>query len=100
MNDLDQFDNNDINFELLAEECSEIIKVCAEIIQTKSKIKRFGLNDENPNTNISNRNSLIQEIGDLLAIVDILENDGIFSSEQLFDAKINKLKKLKNWYTN
>lgn len=43
---------------------------CAEVIQAVSKIRRFGL-EESWNS-VTNKEALITEIGDVLAIVDIL----------------------------
>ena len=89
--DLSQFDNEEMNLEILAEEC-------AEVIQIKSKIKRFGMLFKHPDTGRVTRDDFIQEIGDVLAMIDILENNGMFDRIELIEAKMRKLKKLKNWY--
>ena len=86
-----KFNNIPLNLEILAEECSEVIHI-------KSKIMRFGLNYCHPEKFISNRECLTQEIGDVLALVDILIDNGLFTEEQLIEAKYRKREKLKYWY--
>lgn len=68
---------------------------CAEVIQAVSKINRFGLDNEW--NGVTNKQSLITEIGDVLAIIIILmEETDINISKADIDAaiekKINKLK--------
>jgi len=82
--DLSYFDNSVINLEVLAEEA-------AEVIQAKSKIIRFGFNEQNCKR-------LETEIGDFLALVDILLDEKLISSNGLQEAKKAKLEKLVNYY--
>lgn len=67
---------------------------CAEVIQAVSKIRRFGL-EESWNS-ITNKEALITEIGDVLAIVDILveETDINISEADIKKAITAKKKKL------
>jgi len=88
-----EFSDINKNLEILAEEC-------AEVIQIKSKIIRFGFLDRHPRTGIVNQMALHQEIGDVLAMVDILIYHKILSQEHLVLAKEAKLKKLKEWYNH
>ena len=88
---MNSFNDVRLNLELLSEEC-------AEVIQIKSKIIRFGIDDFHPGNKKTNRDSLVQELGDVLAIIDILKNNGIFTEEQLIEAKHRKLKRLEDWY--
>jgi len=46
---------------------------CAEVIQAVSKINRFGMQGEWQG--VTNRQSLITEIGDVLAIIKVLMNE-------------------------
>jgi NTP pyrophosphatase (non-canonical NTP hydrolase) len=67
---------------------------CAEVIQAVSKINRFGMESEWQG--ITNKQSLITEIGDVLAIISILvdETDININSDDLqkaIDAKYTKL---------
>ena len=67
---------------------------CAEVIQAVSKINRFGM--ENGWNGVSNRQSLITEIGDVMAILQILvdETDINITENELMDAVKAKHKKL------
>jgi NTP pyrophosphatase (non-canonical NTP hydrolase) len=67
---------------------------CAEVIQAVSKINRFGMYGEWQG--ITNRESLITEIGDVLAIIKVLmeETDINITEGDLEVAIEAKLKKL------
>lgn len=90
-NSLARFSDVDQNLEILAEEC-------AEVIQIKSKIVRFGMDDVWPARGMSNREALEQELGDVLALVDILIGNGVLSLDGLTAAKARKIEKLGKWY--
>ena len=91
MTDLSQFSDEAKNLEILAEEC-------AEVIQIKSKITRFGMYDFNPTKNVLNRDQLVQELGDVMAIIEILAFNGLFQEWEIEQAIERKLEKLKEWY--
>ena len=67
---------------------------CAEVIQAVSKINRFGMQGEWQG--VTNRQSLITEIGDVLAIIKVLmEETDINITERDIETAIEaKLKKL------
>lgn len=67
---------------------------CAEVIQAVSKINRFGMHDEWQG--VTNRQALITEIGDVLAIIKVLmeETDINITENDLNNAIQAKLKKL------
>jgi NTP pyrophosphatase (non-canonical NTP hydrolase) len=67
---------------------------CAEVIQAVSKINRFGMHGEWQG--ITNRQSLVTEIGDVLAIIKVLmeETDINITENDLNVAIESKLKKL------
>ena len=69
-------------------------EVSAEVIQAVSKINRFGMHDEWQG--ITNRQALITEIGDVLAIIKVLmeETDINITENDLNIAIEAKLKKL------
>ena len=72
---------------------------CAEVIQAISKCHRFGLDNYKPGKPKTNREHLEEEIGDLLAMIDILVDMQVINTESLEIAKIAKIEKLKQWST-
>jgi NTP pyrophosphatase (non-canonical NTP hydrolase) len=72
---------------------------CAEVIQAVSKISRFGIDNVKPGKPKTNRAHLEEELGDMLAMIDILIDKGIVSSDRLVSAKTAKIEKLKKWST-
>jgi len=70
---------------------------CAEVTQAISKIFRFGFDSKNPHTNKSNKQSLEEEVGDLLAMVDIMVEKCIISDSNVNAARKAKREKLKVW---
>ncbi len=81
---------------ILAEECSEVIKVI-------TKTFRFGLDSKNPYIPDSptNKEELIQEIGDVMAMVELLKDSALeLTDESLKVAKQKKIDKLNQWLNN
>jgi NTP pyrophosphatase (non-canonical NTP hydrolase) len=72
---------------------------CAEVIQAVSKCHRFGLHNYKPGKPKTNCEHLEEEIGDLLAMVDILLDIGVVNQVSLDVAKKAKIEKLKKWST-
>ena len=70
---------------------------CAEVIQAVSKISRFGLDNFKPGKPKTNCDHLQEEIGDLLAMVDILLDMQVIDKSSLELAKLAKIEKLKKW---
>ena len=70
---------------------------CAEVTQAISKCFRFGLNNAKPGKPLTNVEHLEGEIGDLLAMVDLLKYYNVVSEEGLNTAKQAKIEKLKMW---
>lgn len=70
---------------------------CAEVIQAVSKISRFGLDNLKPGKPKTNREHLEEELGDLLAMVDIMLEQDIVSWGNLEVAKKAKIEKLCKW---
>ena len=70
---------------------------CAEVIQAISKVSRFGIDNSKPGTNYTNRAHLEEELGDVLAMIDIMLEQGIVSQHNLEVAKLAKIEKLKKW---
>jgi len=96
---LNKFNDDDKNLTITAEECAEVIQVFAEMIQTISKIKRFGYDDCSPYTpDESNRKKLTEECGHVIAMVGILIDRGILSQSEIESEVQKKLTKLEKWY--
>ena len=70
---------------------------CAEVIQAVSKIRRFGIDNAKPGTDYNNREHLEEELGDMLAMIDILMVNDIVNWGNLHAAKRAKIEKLKKW---
>jgi len=70
---------------------------CAEVIVEVSKIRRFGLDELSHHTGISHKRTLEMEVGDMLALVDILIEQGVLHHDGLAVAKQSKIDKLKKW---
>lgn len=68
----------------------------AEVIQAVSKINRFGENNSHPDRQTTNKQELIGELEDFLAILAVLENakwiDLTLSQSNIY-AKANQLMK-------
>ena len=70
---------------------------CAEVIQAVSKISRFGIDNFKPGKPKTNREHLEEELGDMLAMIDIMLEKNVISLEHLEVAKAAKIEKLKQW---
>ena len=70
---------------------------CAEVIQAVSKINRFGLDNFKPGKPKTNREHLEEELGDMLAMIDIMLEKSVISHDKLELAKQAKIEKLKKW---
>ena len=70
---------------------------CAEAIVEVSKCRRFGLNSVHYKTNIKHNTMLEIELGDVLAMIDILVEQGIIDRDRLNIAASEKKLKLQKW---
>jgi NTP pyrophosphatase (non-canonical NTP hydrolase) len=70
---------------------------CAEVTQSISKIFRFGFDSVHPTTNKTNQQSLEEEVGDLLAMIDIMVEKCVVSDANINAARKAKREKLKKW---
>lgn len=77
--------------------CICCIEECGEVIQAITKALRFGINDVHPVLKETNRTLINQEVGDLLVILEKLQQEGILSAELIDGAKVKKQEKLKEW---
>lgn len=68
---------------------------CAEVTQAISKIFRFGIDSSwNGRTN---QERLEEELGDLQAMINLLQENNIVRPEKINDATLEKRKKLSIW---
>jgi len=81
--------------EILAEECGEIV-------QEKSKIFRFGINEKSwHDTSKLHSECLAQEIGDFMAMVELLvDSDVGITYNDIQEAKERKKTKVPKWMTH
>ena len=70
---------------------------CAEVIQMVSKCRRFGIDEQHLKTDKPNRAKLTEEIGDVLAMINLCIQYKIVSQTEVIVAQENKFKKLKEW---
>ena len=83
-------ENNNEVMDILQEEA-------AEVIQAVSKIRRFGMDNAKHGTEQTNKEHLEEELGDMLAMIDILLINDVVSWGSLHKAKRAKIEKLKKW---
>ena len=69
---------------------------CAEVIQEISKIFRFGI-DEQHREGMPHREKLETEVGDLLAMIDLMFEHKMIDVEKIQEAIQRKKDKLKIW---
>lgn len=85
------------------DECLEILaEECAEVIQEKCKIFRFGCNEYSwHNKELKHCEMLEQELGDLLAMIELVQQSGMgITIAGLEAAKQKKIEKVLNWMTH
>jgi len=69
---------------------------CAEVTQAISKVFRFGMDAQWPQGAPTNKEKLEEEVGDLLAMLDILIEQTL-SDSHVQRARASKRIKLKTW---
>jgi NTP pyrophosphatase (non-canonical NTP hydrolase) len=75
-----------------------LLEECAEVTQAISKIFRFGFESCHPDTpDITNREHLTEEIGDLITMIMITVKKDIVDEESAFVYSGQKLEKLKHY---
>lgn len=70
---------------------------CAEVIQAISKCFRFGLDNFKPGKPKTNREHLEEELGDLMAMMNIMCENNMVNPENIEKAAVEKVQKLKQW---
>lgn len=70
---------------------------CAEVIQAVSKIRRFGVDSKHPEGGPTNLEHLEIEIGDVIAMIEIMNEFKMIDMTKVQIATLNKKEKLKKW---
>jgi NTP pyrophosphatase (non-canonical NTP hydrolase) len=84
------------------EDTREILTIlqeeCAEVIVEVSKCFRFGPDQMMEGVDVTNIERLQKELGDLLAMVELLVDNNVgITDQKLIEAKMKKFEKLKKW---
>lgn len=80
-----------------AQEIMDILQEeCGELVTAISKVRRFGLFNTYKDGG-TQREHLTQEAGDVMLLIDLLKEEGIFTEDELRQAKERKATKLKVW---
>lgn len=80
-----------LNLMILAEECSEVIRII-------SKIMRFGLKDYHPKNKFVNQEALIEEVGHVFTMVNILIANKVLDRDKISHHSLEKLSNMAEWY--
>lgn len=71
---------------------------CGEVIVAISKIRRFGI-DNSYKDGGTQREHLVQELGDVTLLIDLLKAHNVFTEQELHAAQVRKSQKLTKWST-
>lgn len=74
-----------------------LIEECAEVIQRATKMTRFGVEEVQPEQELSNMERLSIEIGDLMEIIDWAALEELVDLEIVNEQKPRKREKLKKF---
>ena len=69
---------------------------CAEVIVAISKIRRFGI-DNSYKDGGTQREHLVQELGDVTLLIELLKSHNVFTEQELHAAQVRKSQKLVKW---
>jgi hypothetical protein len=81
---------NDVSIDEKEELLVIFMEECAEASVEASKVIRFGRNDEEVG-------SLAREVGDLICMINLLEEYGLINRNQINQYALAKREKLKKW---
>ena len=69
---------------------------CGELVTAVSKIRRFGL-DNSYKDGGTQREHLIQELGDVTLLIELLKAHQVFTDQELHEAQLRKSQKFAVW---
>lgn len=85
----------------VAPDYTEVLSIlqeeCAEVIQAVSKVRRFGFYANHPQRTTTNQEELEEELGDLLAMIELLTKDNFLNQGAVQQHKLNKINKLQQY---
>lgn len=70
---------------------------CNEVGQRASKAIRFGINEIQPDHNKTNKERLVEEYNDLVAVMEILKEEGYINGMDDIGLKYDKKNKIKKY---
>ena len=70
---------------------------CAEVIQNVSKVRRFGLDNKYLNGEGTQQDALVKELVDVLVLLNLLGDQGMFDGYNIDELVSNKQQKLAKW---
>ena len=69
---------------------------CGEVIVAISKCRRFGI-DNSYKDGGTQREHLVQELGDVTLLIELLKSHNVFTEQELHAAQVRKSQKLVKW---
>lgn len=75
-----------------------VIEESAEVMQEICKMLHFGLDNVNPVTGVSNQEKLHAEVGDVLAVLEMMVDRGYLDWDKLQAGAERKVERLKKWH--
>ena len=79
---------------ITAEECGELTQVCSKTVRKFNTIEEANSKVQNA---LTNRKKLVNEAGDVLCMLELLAENGMFDWNELEDRVQVKRNKLKKW---
>ena len=70
---------------------------CAEVIQAISKCRRFGMENTYSKGTGTQREHLVQELGDVTLLIELLKAHQLYTDKELIMAQRRKANKLTEW---
>lgn len=75
-----------------------LIEEASEVQKAACKAQRFGFEDGDPNNELNNRQEIERELGDLIAVVELLIKEGVLTRHHIRRAVPVKMEKLTKRY--
>ena len=70
---------------------------CAEVVQAISKCRRFGMENVYLKGDGTQREQLVQELGDVTRLIELLQAHNVYTEQELINAQHRKAVKLTKW---